>query len=221
MTRTSPSPAQLECIDAIHRLGAGARAVTLTALARRLRVTGADAGQQVFALQAGGLVVADATSGVRLTAEGERIARRLLRRHRVLERFLTDVLDLPWDRVHDEACRLAPVVSDDVTEGLARLAGHPATCPHGHPIPAADGTLAPDASVPLHRLGAGRSAIVTRVEREDPDLLRYLATLGLLPDTKVEVDEVGALGGPIVVRVGSARYALGRKVAAQIRVRPV
>jgi DtxR family Mn-dependent transcriptional regulator len=218
---TAPGAAQLRCIDAIHRLGAGARAVTLAALARRLHATGADAGDQVFALQAAGYVVADATGGVRLTAEGERVARGLLRRHRVLERFLTDVLELPWDRVHDEAVRLAPVVSDDVTEGLSRLAGHPTTCPHGHPIPSADGTVTPDASVPLHRLGVGRSAIVTRVEREDADLLRYLATLGLLPDTKVEVEEIGALGGPIVVRVGSARYALGRKVAAQIRVRAV
>ena len=82
-------------------------------------------------------------------------------------------------------------------------------------------SVAPDASVPLHRLGAGRSAIVTRVEREHADLLRYLATLGLLPDTKVEVEEIGALGGPIVVRVGSARYALGREVAAHVGVRPV
>jgi Fe2+ transport system protein FeoA len=83
------------------------------------------------------------------------------------------------------------------------------------------GRVPADASVPLDRLGVGTSAIVTRVEREDADLLRYLATLGLLPDTKIAIEEIGALGGPIVVRVGSARYALGRKVAAQIRVRPV
>ena len=216
-----PGATQLACIDAIYRLGAGAHAVTLAALARRLRVTGTDAGEQVLALQALGLVAADATGGVRLSAEGERIARSLLRRHRVLERFLTDVLHLPWDRVHEEAVRLAPVVSDDITEGLARLAGYPRACPHGHPIPAADGSVAPDTSIPLSRLGVGRSAIVTRVEREEADLLRYLATLGLLPDTKVEIEEVGALGGPIVVRVGTARYALGRRVAAQIRVRAV
>jgi Fe2+ transport system protein FeoA len=76
-------------------------------------------------------------------------------------------------------------------------------------------------NVPLHLLGVGRRATVTHVEREDADLLRYLAALGLLPETRVEIEEIGALGGPIVVRVGSARYALGQSVAARIRVRPV
>ncbi len=74
---------------------------------------------------------------------------------------------------------------------------------------------------PLHRLKPGQCGIILRIEREEPELLKYLATLGLLPQTKVEVEEVAPFGGPILVRVGSARYALGRKVAARIHVREV
>lgn len=217
MTRTPA--AHLECVDAIHRLAGDAHGVTLAALARRLACAPTQAGERVLALQGMGLVDADAAGALRLTADGERVALRLVRRHRVLERFLTDVLALPWERVHEEATRLTPVVADDVVDGLWKLAGQPASCPHGNPIPAADGTMARDETVPLSRLAASQRATVVRVDREDTELLHYLAALGLLPGTALDVEEVGLLGGPLLVRVGSARYALGRKVAARIRVR--
>ena len=97
----------------------------------------------------------------------------------------------------------------------------PASCPHGNPIPSADGALAVEHGTPLHRLKPGQGGIILRVEREEPELLKSLATLGLLPQTKVEVEERAPFGGPILVRVGSARYALGRKVAAHVLVREV
>ena len=81
------------------------------------------------------------------------------------------------------------------------------------------GALRAEAAVPLHRLKPGTSGIISRIEKEEPELLKYLATLGLLPQTKVEVEEVAPFGGPILVRVGSSRYALGRKVAAKILVK--
>jgi len=82
-----------------------------------------------------------------------------------------------------------------------------------------DGALRAEAAVPLHRLKPGASGIILRIEKEEPELLKYLATLGLLPQTKVEVEEVAPFGGPVLVRVGSSRYALGRKVAAKILVK--
>lgn len=96
---------------------------------------------------------------------------------------------------------------------------HPRTCPHGNPIPSADGALRMEAAIPLHRLKPGQLGVILRIEKEEPELLKHLATLGLLPQTKIEVEEVAPFGGPILTRVGSARYALGRKVASKILVR--
>lgn len=214
-------PLLLESLDAVHRLTLEGTTAAVAQLARRLGAGKAVVTERVLALQSMGLVQADLSGRILLTAEGLRLAVGLIRKHRLLERFLTDSLKLPWDRVHEEATRLTPVLSDDVADGLEVLLGHPASCPHGNAIPPAGGALAVEADVPLSRLGVGQTGIITGIEREAPELLRYLATLGLLPQTKVEVDEVAPFGGPILVSVGSSRYALGRKVAARVRVREV
>ena len=215
------SPPLLECLDALARLEREKPPARLASLATRLGLDRATAAERVDALEAQGLVSTDPAGRIVLTAEAARIALGLLRKHRLLERFLADRLALPWARVHDEACRLTPVLSDDVAEALATLLGNPASCPHGNPIPAADGTLVAERGTPLDRVPSGRAGIILRVEREEPELLRYLSTLGLLPRTKVEVEEVAPFGGPLLVRLGSARYALGRDVASHILVREI
>lgn len=212
-------PGLLEGLEAIYRLHGEGAAVTPDALRRRLGLGEATVLERVLALQGRGLVRGEPSGRLELTDEGRRLALGLVRKHRLVERFCVDLLGLPWEQVHDEARRLTPVLSDAVAEALHRLLGAPATCPHGNPIPSADGTLQGETGVPLHRLRPGQSAIILRIEREERELLRYLATLGLLPQTKVEVEEVAPFGGPLLIRVGDARYALGRKVAAKIRVR--
>ena len=214
-------PALLECLDALSRLEREAPPASRAALAARLGIDETRAAERLGELETRGLVRSERDGLLRLTSTGERIALRLLRRHRLLERFLADRLALPWDRVHQEASRLTPVLADDVADALARLLGDPASCPHGNPIPAADGTLVAERGTPLDRVPSGRAGIILRVEREEPELLRYLSTLGLLPRTKVEVEEVAPFGGPLLVRLGSARYALGRDVASHILVREI
>ena len=219
MDPASLPPAVLECLDAVSRLEREEPPASRAALAARLGLDDAAAGERLGQLETLGLLRAERGGRLRLTAAARPIALRLVRRHRLLERFLTDQLRLPWERVHEEASRLTPVLADDVAEALATLLGDPATCPHGNPIPAPDGTLRPEHATSLDRLKAGQAAIILRIEREERGLLRDLAALGLLPQTKVEVDEVAPFGGPLLVRVGSARYALGREVAARILVR--
>ncbi len=212
---------QRECLDAIYRLGREESPVGVASVAGWLGVDRAATKALVAALEARRLLRVDRAGRIVLAEEAERIALGLLRKHRLLERLLTDRLELPWALVHEEARRLMPGLSDEVAEALAKLLGHPATCPHGNPIPAADGAVAAERGTPLHRLTPGRSGIIVRVEREERDLLKTLASLGLLPDTKVEVEEVAPFGGPLLVRVGSSRYALGRDVASHILVREV
>jgi len=215
------SPGLLECLDAISRLGREGRPVDLARLGRRLGLDRAATMERVAALEAQSLVRGDHAGRVVLTEDAEPVALGLLRKHRLLERLLTDRLEMPWALVHEEARRLTPGLSDEDAEALARRLSHPARCPHGNPIPAPDGAVVAERGTPLHRLPPGRSGVIVRVEREGRGLLRELANLGLLPDTKVEVEEVAPFGGPVLVRVGSCRYALGREVAAHILVREV
>ncbi len=209
----------LECLEALYRLAPDGASVPLDALAKRLGLTTALVTEKILGLRGMRLVEARAADRVLLTAEGRQIAVGLVRKHRLLERFLVDSLELPWEEVHDEACRLTPVLSDHVAEQLAKLLGDPQTCPHGNPIPSADGALRTETAIPLHRLKEGKSGIIVRIEKEEGELLKYLATLGLLPQTKVQVEETAPFGGPILIRVGSSRYALGRKVASKILVK--
>jgi DtxR family Mn-dependent transcriptional regulator len=217
---TSLAPALLECLDAIHRLGEEHAGPTLGQVARRLRLGRETAAERVRDLERLRLVAPGEHGRLALTADGARLSLALLRKHRLVERLLIDRLDLPWDRVHEEASRLTPMISDEVADRLAIFLGRPATCPHGNPIPSPDGAMAAEEATPLHRLSPGRAGIIVRIDREEPELLKQLATLGLLPDMRVEVEEIAPLGGPVLVTVGSSRYALGRRVASRILVRP-
>lgn len=214
------SPRQRECLDAIYRLGREESPVGVASLAGWLGLDHAAVTERVAGLEAQGLVHAE-RSAIVLTPAGERIALGLVRKHRLLECLLTDRLRLPWASVHEAACRLTPTLSDEDAEALATLLGHPARCPHGNPIPAADGAVAAEPGTPLHHLAPGQCGIIVRVEQEERELLKNLAMLGLLPHAKVEVEEVAPFGGPMLVRVGSSRYALGRMVASHILVREV
>jgi DtxR family transcriptional regulator, Mn-dependent transcriptional regulator len=219
--KLAPVPYLLECLETIYRLERERAPVAVAQIGKRLGLGRAATTERILALQGKGLVQTEDPERVALTPEGERVALGLVRKHRLLERFLVDLLKLPWDHVHEEACRLTPVLSDEIADGLAKLLGDPASCPHGNPIPSAALAVPAESGTPLHRLRPGEAGIIVRIEREEAELLRYLATLGLLPQTKVEVEEIAPLGGPILIRAGDSRYALGRTVASRIFVRQV
>jgi len=111
------------------------------------------------------------------------------------------------------------VISPEVEERLAQSLGNPQTCPHGHAIPDKKGKVLEEKARPLAELEPGKKAIVLRVSEEDPKMLQYLATLGLMPEVKVEVTEIAPFGGPILIKVGRAKYALGHGVATKILVK--
>lgn len=214
-------PHLLECLEAIYRLDRRRVHVGLGRLGKRLGLGRAATMERVLALREEGLVRPEDPERIALTPEGERVGLALVRKHRLLERFLVDLLKLPWDHVHEEACRLTPVLSDEIADGLAKLLGDPTSCPHGNPIPSSALVVPTESGTPLHRLRPGQGAIIVRIEREEAELLKYLVTLGLLPQTKVEVEEIAPFGGPILIRAGDSRYALGRNVASRIFVREV
>jgi DtxR family Mn-dependent transcriptional regulator len=156
--------------------------------------------------------------GVQLTDTGRRAALRTIRRHRLLESYLTTVLGYPWDRVHDEAERLEHAASDELIERMAAALGHPTVDPHGAPIPTADGAIDEPALRTLAELPIGEAARMLLVSDKDPALLRYLAEIGLQPGTDVTVLARAPFDGPLTLRIGSSESIVGPRLAEQVLV---
>jgi DtxR family Mn-dependent transcriptional regulator len=207
-----------DCLQALYRFEGQGQPADLREVAAFARIRPAAARDVLGELRARGLVENGQSGGVVLTGNGRRQAASILRRHRLSERLFSDVLGMPWDRVHDEAMRLEHALTPEAEARLASLLNHPDTCPHGGPIPAADGSLELPATRPLDQVPAGSRVRIRQIVEEEGTFLRYLASLGLLPRADIRVEEVAPFGGPLLVKVGTACYALGRGVAAKILV---
>jgi DtxR family Mn-dependent transcriptional regulator len=156
--------------------------------------------------------------GVRLTEKGEALSVSLLRKHRLVERLLVDFLDLPWDDVHDLACKLEHYISEEVADNIAKAMGYPTTCPHGNPIDATE----PNDSVRISEVAVGATFIVTKISDERPEFLTYILDIGLLPKTTVTVKARTPFGDVMTVEVLSkgTQVAIGRDVANSVWVKP-
>ncbi len=153
-----------------------------------------------------------------LTDSGRSVAESVVRKHRLAERLLTDIIGLPWEKAHVEAGRWEHVISDEVEERIVALLGFPTTCPHGNPIPGAGGEPAP--SVALSSMGQGeriRLARVTELVELDESMLSYLSSHGFLPGTEATV-ATRAPDGTLTLDLGSATIALGPTLASQLFV---
>jgi DtxR family transcriptional regulator, Mn-dependent transcriptional regulator len=207
-----------DCLQAMQRLADQGRIAAVAEVAAFARVSPAVAESALHELQTRGLAD-QGSDALALTDEGRRQAAAVLRRHRLSERLLTDVLGLPWDRVHEEAMRLEHSLTTEAEARLKSLLNDPDTCPHGGPIPGNGDAAVPVTTRSLDGVSAGARVWIERVTEEEGAFLRYLASLGLLPQAELAVEEVAPFGGPLLVRVGGARYAIGRDVAAKILVR--
>jgi DtxR family Mn-dependent transcriptional regulator len=192
--------------------------MSTTALADALGVAPASATAMLKKLATLGLVVHERYHGATLTPAGERMALEVVRHHRLLELYLMEALGLSWDQVHEEAERLEHHLSDQLESHIDRALGFPTRDPHGDPIPSPELLLQSDELVCLSDLEAGSMTVVRRVPDGDPELLRYLATLGLVPAEEVTVVDRAPFDGPVTVEVRGTRHAIGRSLAAQIEV---
>ncbi|NKB87591.1 MAG: metal-dependent transcriptional regulator [Acidobacteria bacterium] len=195
-------------IKAIFKLSVDGGLVQTSAIADRLDVRPASVSNMMRRLATLGLLHHEPYRGVQLTDEGEKLARRMIRRHRLIERFLVEILEYPWDEVHEEAERLEHAVSPRFVRRLDKLLESPATDPHGAPIPSSDGTMDESTHPSLVELGAGETAWVRRVRDNDGGLLREFGRLGLRPDAMVEVVESASDDGLLVLRVGGEIHRL-------------
>jgi DtxR family Mn-dependent transcriptional regulator len=214
-----PSEAIEDYAKAIYTLEQRGK-VTNNALAERLGVTPASASSMVKKLDELGLVTHVPYRGVKLTSSGRRVALEVLRHHRLLELYLAESLGVPWDRVHDEAEILEHVLSEELEELIAAKLGNPTHDPHGDPIPNAALEIEEQPTIALSALATGSAGVFVRVSDSDPNMLRYLADLGITPGDRFEVVDRQPFGGPLFARFAGTVHALGGELAAAMRVQP-
>ena len=197
--------------------------VTIQALAARMEIKPASVSAMIRHLAQdedgqGAYVMHTPYQGVALTLRGEKVAMELLRHQRLLEVFLATTLDMSWEQVHDEAERLAPFISEDLEERIAARLGHPTRDQHGDPIPSREGLVDLADDMPLSSLAVGMQAKIVRVPDEDPALLRYLGTLGLVPGAWITIEARTPYGDILTVRIGEVSQPLAGEIAGRISI---
>ncbi|TAK31140.1 MAG: metal-dependent transcriptional regulator [Chloroflexota bacterium] len=220
MSQEKTSPTVEEYLEAIHSLTGEGKPAIGARLAECLGVSAPTVTGMLSRLVRNGLVQISERKEIVLTDKGEEVARRTVRRHRLSERLLTDILGLEWHKAHEEACRFEHAISPEVEEKIANALGDPTTCPHGNPIPGSGGAVAPE-SIRLDRLEAGDAVVVQRISEDaerDPRLLEYLQRNGIKPGVSLVVTEVAPYNGTVTLRAGDDLIFLGLAAAAKIWV---
>jgi DtxR family Mn-dependent transcriptional regulator len=207
-----------EYLEAIHELEEEGTQVIQARLADRLGHSAPAVSEMIRRLRSEGYLLVE-DRAVTLTPKGRARAESVVRKHRLAERLLTDVIGLPWHKAHVEACRWEHVISDEVEERLVELLGHPTTCPHGNPIPGSGGGSASEL-VALSSLAAGAHVKLERVTEQveiDLEALSYLSVNGFVPGTDARV-AARAPDGTLTLELGEHSFALGPGLAQQLYV---
>jgi DtxR family transcriptional regulator, Mn-dependent transcriptional regulator len=218
----------LDYLAAIYRLSQTDDKVTTGVLADTMCVTAAATSSMLKRLQDSGFVDRSNVDGITLTEQGRLAALQLVRRHRLLEVFLVQVMGFTWDQVDVEAHRLEHAISPAFEDRMDELCGYPSHCPHGDPIPAKDGTIAQEELVAAPDMQPGQQGMVRRVGSRDAGVLRYLNKLQLTPGQTVKLVDVAPFKGPVTLEVvsengcqnGESRHILGCELAEQLFVLP-
>ena len=214
----APSAAVEDYVKAIHALAqaCGGAPVSTSALAARLDVRPASASAMLTTLAQRGLITHVRYRGAQLTPQGTALALSVIRRHRLIELFLTRELGMRWDQVHAEAEALEHAASPQLIELIADKLGHPSHDPHGAPIPTARGDIPAGRDRPLSDLTPGQSGVLSRVERASTEMLRYLADRGIEPGRRLTLVAAEPFDGLLTVEIDDVRHDLAPLVAGHL-----
>ena len=204
--------AEEEYLERIYWLEEAELPITGANIARAMQISAPSVHEMVGRLEADGYITRDEDRSLLFTDYGREHAAGVVRRHRLIERFLTDVLGIPWDEVHEEAERLEHAMSPVLEQRMLAAIGDARTCPHGHPIDVG----AREPGVPLADVEEGATVRVLRFENEAEDLLHYLKASGLAPGLEGTV--VASDADEVAIEAGGARRAVTRSVAETVSV---
>lgn len=192
--------------------------VSTSAIAEEMNVSAPAVTRMVQRLKRAGYLDHEPYRGIRLTEAGVREALANIRRHRLVERFLVDVMGFGWHEVHDDADDLGLVVSDVLVDKMDEMSGYPKRCPHGEPIPSADGAMPQVVDYPLSAVEVGQDYLISRVHSHDGHKLRYLSELRLEPGKRFRLVMRAPFKGPLQLKVDGQTHFLGHELAGDLRV---
>jgi DtxR family Mn-dependent transcriptional regulator len=226
MTDNTPSNRDyLDYLAEIYRLSddtfrqGGENMVSTSALAELLMVTAPAVNRMVTKLKELGLLTHEPYKGILLTEAGKREALLRIRNQRIAEIFLVKVMGFKWHEIFHEANNMGRALSEPIANRMLVMAGNPQFCPHGEPIPHADGTVMAMDDMPLASAEAHQRYRITRVRTREADRLEYLSALGLIPGTEVTVIHLAPFDGPIQLKLGNEYRIVGHNLAQRIHVR--
>ncbi len=202
----------------IYRLQEETPWPTLSMVADAMGVSLQAASRMIRRMVENGTIEHEPYKGVRLTPAGEAIALQVIRRHRILEAFLVQVMGFGWEEVHEMVETLERGVPEPLVERMDAMAGHPRRCPHGEPIPTKDGVMPRLDDRPLTAWPEGTPAQVSRVKTHDPEKLRYLASVNLIPGTTLTVRNRSPFNGPLHLDCGGEWLVVGNELASELYV---
>jgi DtxR family Mn-dependent transcriptional regulator len=193
--------------------------ISTSALAETMGVSAPAVTRMVQRLKDAGYLQHEPYKGIQLTPTGEREALTSIRRHRLVEVFLVNVMGFGWHEVHDEADAMGEAVSDQMVARIEAMANYPRRCPHGEPIPSADGQMPRVIDHPLTDAAANTAWVISRVHTHDADKLAYLGELGLKPGTHFTIEHRAPFNGPLQLRTAAgALRVIGHELAGVVRV---
>jgi DtxR family transcriptional regulator, Mn-dependent transcriptional regulator len=192
--------------------------ISTSALATVMNVTAPAVTRMVQRMKEAGYLEHEPYHGIRLTTKGEQEALMNIRSHRLVERFLVDVMGFGWHEVHDAADELGGVVTERLVKRMAEMAGHPKRCPHGEPIPSADGHMPRIVDYPLQAVEVGKEYVISRVNTHDGNKLSYFDTLGIKPGATLYFAHQAPFNGPLQIKIGGETIHLGHELAGVMRV---
>ena len=195
--------------------------ISTAALSEILDVTAPAVNRMVNRLKELNLLDHQPYQGIRLTPEGRIEALRQIRAQRIAEVFLAQVMGFKWDEVHYEAAQISTALDGPLLDRMDEMTKHPTHCPHGEPIPDAEGNLPTPDDILLCNAPANTHVQVTRMRTRDKDRLRYIEALGLMPGAKLDVLHVAPFSGPMQLKVGGEYRIVGHNLAELIRVKVV
>ncbi len=212
------SQAVQDYLKAIYSLQAD-DAVSTTEIANKMGVSGASVTGMLKRLSKMNLVDYSSYKGVKLTAQGEKVALHIIRFHRLLETYLHEKLNFSLDKVHDEACRLEHFISDEFIEKITEQLGDPHFDPHGHPIPTKNGHILEIDEILMSELEPGDNYEISRLSDKNPELLAYLENIGLLPGTILSIKNIEPFNGPLTIKYNKKEKIIGHEVASNIFIK--
>jgi len=205
-------------LKSIYELTENGESASTNALAQKMNISAPSVTGMIQKLASSkpALVEYQKHQGVTLTRDGRKAALEVIRHHRLIEAWLVQTLGYSWDEVHEEAERLEHVISEDFESRIAAALGHPTRDPHGELIPTAELVMPEDTSIPLSSMRLNQTGTVQCVKAADTELLRYLESLGLVPDAEIEVKDYSPFDHNLTVKVGRKTTVLGLNITSKI-----